>query len=143
MSDRERAARHRAKRKVIEADGRTAAITLHFTPDEQAEFATHVAGGSPEWPDHASLADVMRHELRLCTVCAKEVALERERPDNDPDVKRLSDEWEALTHACASTTCNCPRLPWTPDGRDWRQCAATGGQDRWCAGRAGGLETPA
>jgi len=143
MSDRERAARHRARRKAIEADGRTAAITLHFTPDEQAEFARHVASQWPEWPKHASLADVMRHEMRLETISGQDAALAKERPDDDPDRQRLDAEWKALLVACTSTTCDCPRVPRSEDGKEWRECVAVNGKHRWSAGRVHGTERTA
>ncbi|MYA53575.1 MAG: hypothetical protein F4X89_08865 [Dehalococcoidia bacterium] len=131
MTDRERAARSRARRQAIKNDGRTAAVTLNFTPDELVRFGQHVAGRYSEWPDHASVEDIMRHDLKLSTIICQDLA---ERPDSNEWDVHLKREYDALCAACASSICDCPRLPPGADGKDWRDCQAKG-EKAWCAGR--------
>ena len=122
MAKRDRAEymrEYRQRRKAADATNRTERVTLFLTPNEIADLSRYLAAEWSEFPEHASLADMIRAELRYMVVPLPE-------SDDDPP----HPEAAALLESCHATGCRCPvHHPPAPssDTRTWRECAARDG----------------
>ena len=82
------------------------------------------------YPDHSSLADVVRHAALITAAAEREAeGMEGAAPDPaDP-----GSESSVLAEACPASGCACP-VESVRDGQIWRECAADG-MPCWSAGR--------
>ena len=128
MATRDRAAymrEYRAKRKAADAADRTERLTLYLTPAEVRDIQRWFRDGCssdsyPEYPEHASLADVIRAEL-IGQVAFDDANRKGAIPDDEADWS----EHDSIYARCWSTACRCP-VHAVRGGMTWRTCAATG-----------------
>jgi len=128
MATRDRAAymrEYRARRKAADATNRTERVTLHLTAAEVRDLERWFRSGCghdgfPEFPEHASLEDAIRHYLRGQVAFDDAIAYGA-KSDDEADWT----EHDALSDTCSATACRCP-VHGESDGVTWRTCAATG-----------------
>ena len=109
-------------------------LTLALTRDEAGEFERMAREWGACWgyPDHSSLADVVRHAALITAAAEREAEGVEQGAAPDPGADPDS-ESSVLAEACPASGCACP-VESVRDGQIWRECAADG-MPCWSAGR--------